>query len=81
MLLDFVSDMIRENGNSLEELDPEKAALINRYIRAWKDLCKDAVEYAQKEDEAINGLLKRLSRMEEKEDRILDILYQKNLKL
>lgn len=81
LLLDFVSDMMRINGTSLEEIDPEEMAMINRYIKAWKDLCNGAVDYARKEDEMRNGLIKRFARMEEKEDRILAILENRNLKL
>ena len=81
MLLDFVADMMRMNGTSLQEIDPEEQAMINRYIRSWNELCDASVNYAKKLDEIEYGHQKRFKRMEEKEDRILAILENRNLKL
>ena len=81
VLLDFVADMMRMNGTSLQEIDPEEQAMFNRYIHSWNELCDMSINYAKQLDEIENGRNMRLKRMEEKEDRILAILENRNLKL
>lgn len=60
-----------DRNGRVKEIDHESVERYNKYLAMYQEICDSELEYARKQDEIMNGLLRRFTRMEGKTDEIL----------
>lgn len=68
-----------DRNGRVKEIDHESVERYNKYLAMYQEICDSELEYARKQDEIMNGLLRRFTRMEEKEDAIIAKLDNRNM--
>ena len=80
MLAEVMADAnpFRSRNGRIKNIAPEEIERYNKYLEMYKEICDSELEFARTQDNLFNGLLRRFTRMEEKEDAILAHLDNRN---